>query len=220
MTYKQLHTGSYTIKFFPLRKDLRSMLLTLAFLVIFSQGFASSRNVEKVYTTGSNTIVYSAGDTNSAVVTKGKITAVEGKVIHLLPGTHIKSSDQLTVNIASKECQETIAFALAKEKEQTMLTLAAKKRELLQLPNTIEEAAVFFRYHQLPQSNATLGQQNIQLTAMLVNTTVSVIAPVSLLNKKSTNIDIHSLLNLDDQSVYTPVYSWGESAENIKVMRC
>jgi hypothetical protein len=220
MPFREKHTGNFwdTFKFFNVRKDLRSLVLAMVFLFILSQGFASGKDV--VFTSGNTTVVYTTGDTNRVVITEGKITAVGGKALRLLPGTHIRSGEQLTVNIASKACQEAVAEEVAKEAEVIMLAYAAKQRMEVLEKNEREEIPVIFKTNQLPEHNSVLGQQSLQLTAGLVYSTVSLTASISLLNKKISLLTVHDLLGLSNQWLYTPVYSWGDCAETIKVMLC
>lgn len=206
--------------FFNNRKDLRSLPFAVVFLFILAQGFASGQEAEKVYTTGNTTIVYSTGNTSDIVITDGKITAAVGKTIRLLPGTRIKLGEQLTVNIASKECQEAIAAEVAKEKEKTMLAFIAERRKDVFLPAIKEEITAIFSNGQLPFQNSTLSQQNFQLLAALGNGPVSISAPVSIVNKKIQISDIHHFTVSSDLWLYTPIYTWGERAENIMVMLC
>jgi hypothetical protein len=222
MLFKEKHTGNLVAAINSLHtiKELKSILLVPVFLFTFSQVFASIQDVETVYSTGNTTIIYSASDSNKVIITEGKITAIEGKTINLLPGTHIKSSGQLTVNIASKECQDAVAIEVAKGKEKTMLASAAVRREEVLLTTSVEEIPIAFTRSQFPGQNSAVGQQNLQLAASLVNTTVSFAPQESLLNKKINLSNIHNFPVLAYQSIYTPVCSWGDRAETIKVMLC
>jgi hypothetical protein len=221
MLLKKKHTAIFidAIKTFFYSKGLMSLSLGVVFLLFLSQGYAAE-NAGNLYTTGNATIVYATADSNNIVITEGKITAVEGKTIHLLPGTWIKSSEELTVNIASKENQQEVAKTVAKEKELTMLAAVAKHREEVLQPKERCEIPIFFNYAPAPAQNCELGQQNIQLTASLVNTTVTFNSPISLINKKNILSDIHNHQVLANQLAYTPVCSWGDISGTIKVMRC
>jgi hypothetical protein len=222
MPYREKHAGNFwtDLKFFNNLKDLRSLFIAVVFLFILSQGFASGNRAEKVYTSGNTTIVYTTANVSDVVITDGKITAAEGKTIRLLPGTRIKHGEQLTVNIASKECQEAIAAEVAKEKEKTMLAFIAERRKNIFLPTISDEIPAIFSNGQLPFQNSTLGQQNLQLTAALGSGSVSISAPVSIVNKKIQISDIHHFTVSSDLWLYTPIYAWGERAENIMVMLC
>jgi hypothetical protein len=196
------------------------LLLAAVLLFSLSKGFANKPNDQQVYTNGDNTIVYKAAETGSLSITEGTITAIAGKTIRLLPGTHIKSSEQLTVNIASKECQEAVTNEVSQKREATMLAVSAKKREEI-VPLSPEEIfPLTLACNALPENSSSLTQQGVYLAASLVNTTVSFNASVLVLHKKitNTNNDNHGLLAclLD----FTPITSWGNCAENIKVMRC
>jgi len=220
MPLKKKHTGLYFASSFNYRRDVKNLFIILFFLFTLSTGFASHQVADNVYVAENATIVYVQSDTNNVIITEGKITAVEGKSIRLLPGTHIKSSEQLTVNIASKKCQDSVAVEVAKKKEEKMLVSSAKKCEEALQTEATEEILRIFNYSPLPEKNSSVGQQRVQLTALLGNTTISFSAPINLLLRKNTTFNIHNIEVLAPQSLYTPVYSWGERAENIKVMLC
>jgi hypothetical protein len=222
MPFREKHIDDYqeTIKSFIDRKNLKGLLSAVVFLFILSHGFASGKEIGKVYTSGDAIVVYSASNSGDVIITSGKITIPEGETIHLLPGTHIKSSEQLTINIASRECQDAVAREVAREKEERMLAYAAERRREALMFTTVEELYVPFNYSQLPAQNRTIGPQRPELTASLVTTTVSFAAPVSLLNKKISLSDNNNLQVTNDLWLYTPIYSWGERAENIMVMLC
>jgi len=222
MPLKEKYTGRYltVVKSFSSLKVLISMLGTSVFLLIFTQGFSSEPGTEKVYTSGDATIIYSVNNSNSVVITEGKITATEGQTIRLLPGTHIKNGEHLTINIGSKECQDAVAIEVARENEVKLHAYVSKRRKEALLTETTEEILWIFNYSPLPEKSSSVSQQNIQLTASNGNTSVSFSTPVNLLLKKNTSYNIHNLEVLAPLSIYTPVYSWGERAENIKVMLC
>jgi hypothetical protein len=222
MLLRKKHTAIFiaAVKTFFYSKGLMSLFLGVVFLLFLSQGYAAD-NAGNLFNTGNATIVYATADSNNVVITEGKITAFEGKTIRLLPGTHIKGSAQLTVNIASKENQKEVAQIVAKEKELTMLAAVAKHREEVIKSEERHEIPIFFNYYSpVPAQKSELGQQNIQLTASLVNTTVTFNSPISLINKKNTLSDIHNHQVLANQLVYNPVCSWGELSGTVKVMRC
>jgi hypothetical protein len=222
MPFKEKHTANLfaAINSSPNMKELKSMLLATVFLFTFSQIFASDQYISTVFTNGDATIVYSANDSNNIVITDGIITAIEGKNIRLLPGTHIKSSEQLTVNIASKECQDAVAIEVAKEKENTMLATAARQREEVLPKNETTKLPIDFNYRPLPGNNSKVSQQNIQLTALTVTTSVSFSAPVLVLHKKNSDLNKYDSEALSSQFDFTPTFSWGEYTGTIKVMRC
>jgi hypothetical protein len=196
------------------------LLLAVVLLFSVSQGFANKPNDQQVYTNGDNTIVYKAAETGSLSITEGTITAITGKTIRLLPGTHIKSSEQLTVNIASKECQEAVAHEVAKKREATMLAVSAKKREEI-VPLSPEEIfPLTLACNTLPENGTTLSQQGVYLAASLMTTTVSFSTPVLTLYKKNSDLNKYNTGLLACLLDFTPVTSWGNCAENIKVMRC
>jgi hypothetical protein len=209
-----------TVHSFRSLKELTGMFFTIVFLLISICGFASGQNGENVYTSGNTTIVYSVNSSNAVMITEGNITAMEGKTIRLLPGTHIKSSEQLTVNIASKEYQVAVAREIAVAKEEKMLTTAAKQREEALPQNETTKIPIDFNYRPIPGTNSKISQQNIQLTALTVTTSVSFSAPVLVLHKKNSDLNKYDSEALTSQFDFTPTFSWGEYTGTIKVMRC
>lgn len=223
MPLKEKHTCNFlaAVKFFNKRNDTISLLLAIAFLFILSQGYASDQQVEKVLTADNSTIIYSTGNSNDVVIiTDGKITAAEGKTIRLLPGTHIKRGEQLTVNIASKECQDAVAQEVSKAKEEVMLTSAANKRDEVITEEHNTPTTAPFGFCSLPVGNSTINQQRTELVAYLATSSFSFHAPVLYLLRSSDNSFITHNSQLTTRLAYLPVFSWGDRAETIKVMRC
>jgi hypothetical protein len=220
MPLKKKHTGLYFASSFNYRRDVKNLFIILFFLFTLSTGFASDQIADNVYVTENATIVYAQSDTNNVIITEGKITAVEGKSVRLLPGTHIKSSEQLTVNIASKQCQDSVAVEVAKKEEEKMLVSSAKKCEEV-LPEENNAPTTFpFRFCNSHTGNSAINQQRINLVAFLTNTSVSFNAhEVYLLMSNDKSIVINQS-KINNHLRYLPILSWGNSAESIKVMRC
>lgn len=193
--------------------------IAIFFIFLFSNSFTFANQEIIELNSTENTIVYSSNNQEGVIVTSGKITAIEGKTIRLLPGTHIKSNEQLSVNISSKTEQELLAIRVAKEKEKAMLCTVSKLRNDLLSFNDNVIIPVVFNTGQAPIEKSTLGQQSLQFTALLVSTTVSLSAPISYLNKQNTHLYIHQLPVMAKHT-FNPTNSWGECAETIKVMRC
>jgi len=214
------HTGHFSTLPFILLKGGNILLLAVVLLFSAAQGFANEKDAQQVYRNGDNTIVYKATETGSLVITEGTITAIEGKTIRLLPGTHIKGSEQLTVNIASKACQEAVAYQVAKEKEEKMLASAAELREEVLPQATTETLPIAVTTNTLPENSSRLTQQGIYLAASLTTSMVSFNAPVLTLHKKNSDLNKYNPGLLACLLDFTPVTSWGNCAENIKVMRC
>ena len=216
---KHSHINTLNRRFFLFRKGLCVLLLALGWLFSFHTAIANDATSGQIITNEESTVV--VADSHSVIITSGKITTTEGKTIRLLPGTHIKSGDQLTVNIASKEEQAAIAREQARQKEEKMLAVAAEKRKEAQLPTTLKEVTSFFHYQQLPEEAPVLSQQTtLLLVGTMTNTTVSFAAPVILLVKKNTNDNFPFLATPLSGRTYKPVLSWGEQAETIGIMRC
>jgi hypothetical protein len=213
------HTGKFSTLPFIFLKGGNILLLAVVLLFFVSQGFASEQDAQQVYTSGDNTIVYKATETGNVVITEGTITAIEGKTIRLLPGTHIKSSEQLTVNIASKACQEAVAKEVSKAKEEEMLTFAAIKRNEVN-PEPNNDLKVPFGFCGLPAKNNTINQQRTELVAYLGISSFSFNSPVLYLLRSNNKSFITHNSQLTTRLAYLPVTSWGNCAENIKVMRC
>ena len=173
-----------------------------------------------MYVAENTTIVYAQSDTNNVIITEGKITAVEGKSIRLLPGTHIKSSEQLTVNIASKQCQDSVAVEVAKKAEEKMLVSSAKKCEEVLSDVNNSTTSVPFGFCNSQTGDSAINQQRINLVAFLTNTSVSFNAHVVYMHLSNDKSIVNKKLKINNHFKYLPTLSWGNCAESIKVMRC
>jgi hypothetical protein len=208
-----------TLKSLRLSMNILCIISTVVFLFVSLTGFGSVKDSDNVYKSGNSTIVYSVKDSGGLLITKGRITATEGQSIRFLPGTNINGVEQLTINIASKECQKAVALEIAREKEKRMLEASARKRELFQLSDAILHPLPFY-FKGLPVKNSEINQQNIQLTASLVNTTVTISSPESILEKRTTIFDFHNLTVSAFQPIYTPSLSWGDYGGTISILLC
>lgn len=216
-----LHNCSFTIQNRSgLGKVKRYVLLFLIILLVsFTGSYASTPQSSKQINDGNSTIVYKA-ESGNTVIKNGRITAVEGKTINLLPGTHIKSTEHLAVNIASKDCQQEVAREAAKEREEAVLAYSVERKKELMVEEKTTTPLLAFHYSQAEGSTSTIGQQPLRLAASLVNTTVSLSAPEFILDKKNLNKLSDNKLVSDRQFSYVAISSWGMQGETIKIMRC
>lgn len=165
-------------------------------------------------------IVVASSDSSTLSISEGTITASQGKTIRLLPGTHIKASEDQIVNICSKAEQEQLAKEATQRKEKEMLTKAGEKRNEVNTPLTASEAFPYYHYAQLPPEPASVEEQALKLVAALSNSNTPVSAPVSFIDKKRTSNICTNFTSSAIDKGYTPVYQWGERAETIKILRC
>ena len=131
-------------------KRIGYALLCFSFLFLNITSLSASEDESiKVEISENSTLVFSASDSCSVIISEGKITAVEGKSVKLLPGTRIvgTESQQVTVSISSKEDREKVENELAKEKEEEMLAEVVEKREEIK---QIDEVPLFITFNQLP----------------------------------------------------------------------
>lgn len=207
-------------KFYNNLKDLKGMFLFMVFLFVLFHGFATETVRENTNATTGSKIVYSVSGGNAVVITEGKITANEGQTIQLLPGTNIKSGEELTVNIASKVYQEAINQKDAKKREEKLMASVVALKEALQLPSGEGPETVFSKHSEVPGENASFGKQGNASTALLLNTSNSITAPTNVLHNKNNVLNMHNLRVLAFHALFSPTSSWGELAKTIKVMRC
>lgn len=199
---------------------LLSGICTLLLWATTLPAFANTDSVAVVQVNDDAKIVVASSDSSTLSISEGTITASEGKTIRLLPGTHIKASEDQIVNICSKAEQEQLAKETNQRKEKEMLTKAGEKRNEATLPLTVNEAFPYYHYAQLPSEPASVGEQTLKLVASLSSNNTQVSAPVSFIDKKRTS---NICINVSSSSVgkgYAPVYQWGERAETIKILRC
>jgi hypothetical protein len=199
-----------------------SFCLGVAFLVsiMLILSTATRANETQQITTGNSTLVFTVSDSNEVVITQGKITASEGQSIRLLPGTSIKGTDKVAINIADKTCQETVAEELTREKEGKMVAKAAERRkEVIATPARIEEeTAPLVCFSTYPGGNSSIAQQRPVAWAAPVAPTASMAAPVCTIVKKQS-IPYTTNVKVLDYG-HTPTRSWGDATETIKVLRC
>jgi hypothetical protein len=221
MPSKNKHTFYFSkvdLTFLRLNGDVGQWLIfpVIVFLLFISQGFAQGNDIERVLTGENSTIVYSTDEPGNVIITEGKITATEGSAIRLLPGTHIKGSEKLTVNIASKACQEEVAREVANEYEKAILAFAAGRIEEILIPVSTRKNG---RYCRLPEHHNTIDQQDLQPLFILAGSSVSIANHLLFITKKITLTD-NKIPVQPGSMFYTPVNQWGDCAGNIKVMRC
>lgn len=199
-------------------KRIGYALLCFSFLFLNITSLSASEDESiKVEISENSTIIISASDSCGVSISEGKITAVAGKSVRLLPGTIIKGSQPVTVSISSKEDIEKVAKKIAKEREEEMLAEVVAKREQIK---QISEIPLFCRFNQLPAKEEIIGKQKIQLIASVTNTTISFSSPLCLLMKKTAANNIQQPGNKNQSIFYISGRSWGEISGTIKVLRC
>lgn len=189
----------------------------LLLLVLTVPGVASGGIIEHAIATESGIVVYSASDDGSVVIREGRISAMEGRSIRLLPGTHVKAGDELAVCIVSKEYHEELAAELARERrEQTVESLLAKG---LHKPLELDFEILLRNPLNIPGLPSQLDRQMHCWAGVQIRVQGSPTPPVSNLLTTETIINIHNHMVLAHVPLCFPDYSWGSRAETIKVMR-
>lgn len=193
-----------------------SVLVVLAFLLVQVNAFAVDQAVERHVVTGAGGILIQSGDDGSVVISEGRITAMEGYSVRLLPGTHIKSGDKVSVSIVSKEHHERLAAEAAREMRQEAVASILKRRD--EAP-VAADAETFFRNLQpMPGSSTIIGQQLAAIAVLPVRTQSSQLAHTAVLHKYILSFDRYDHHVSSFRPVCCPDLSWGKRAECIGVM--
>lgn len=192
------------------------LFFLLSGLMFPAQAISTDQAVEQCITTKTGNIIIASDSNGSVMLTEGRITASVGESIKLLPGTHLKGDDPLTVSIVSTEYQEALAEEAAGEEKKQAVESILKRREAAP---TLVEASFMIRAFGGSGSRNYLSKQEY-LSAMLpvrTHTSVSETATANQQKHSSTaDNQVHSLCNFAD--LYQPVMSWGALAETIAVM--
>ena len=193
-------------------------LMVLCVSVLFAQAdiFAGAQSVERHVISGESGILIKSGDDGAVVISEGRIAATEGYSLRMLPGTHIKGGEEISVSIVSKEHHEQLAAEVAREKRQeTAESILAQRDEMPAVP----DADTIFRNLQPTSGSSTIiGQQLAAIAVMPVRTQSSQVAHTVILHKHIPFFNIHNHHAVTFRPVYVPDLSWGERAESIGVM--
>lgn len=194
-----------------------STLLCLMICLISTQGFSVENGIEKQMANNHGNIVYATNDEETVVINEGKITTVEGKSIRLLPGTHIKSGQELTVSVVSKNHKETLEQQENKERRENTASAIIKRQD--NKPRCIKASYILRNHYPFQGSQTIIGKQLATIALLPIRTQVSPTNVFSILIKTSfNNTTIHNLFVLAFRPIYNPICSWGERGETIKVM--
>ena len=191
-------------------------MLVIVLLLLQGNIFAGDHGVDRHVLTERGGIIFSSGDDASVVIQEGRIAATEGLSIKLFPGTHIKSGEQFSVSIVSKEHHEQLAEEAAQEKrEKTAASILSRSDEV---PVAPDSGTMFRNLHPTSGSSAVIGQQLAAIAVMPVRTQSSQVAHTAVLHKHIPFFNIHNHHAVTFRPVYVPDLSWGERAESIGVM--
>jgi hypothetical protein len=195
---------------------LRACFVLFAVLFSITAVYAEELIGEKAIATDNGSIIITASEGNPAVIQSGNITAAEGSSVRLLPGTHIRAGDELTVSIVSREYYDGLAEQAAEEEQKRVVASILERHES---PIKPVKAAVMLR---LPSSTGRRSQvqQQLNLHAALPardqNTNKFGIVMNRLQTYQSGDCIIpQTTLN----NPYLPSQSWGNRGEVVAVMR-
>jgi hypothetical protein len=180
--------------------------------------FAEMADGEAVEYSKQTKIVYAAGEGNAVVITEGRITAAEGQSIKLLPGTHIKGGEKLSVSIVSREHQEARAYEAEKIRRQEFHTAVFARLKNRHQPTAGTRFTGF--PGRFPFGGTALAQRQLCLSMLPVQPSVTFPVLCTTLQKNITLQNIHNLLVSAFRGVFNPLTSWGGRAETIKVLLC
>ena len=195
-----------------------SFVAVVLLLFIPVSVFAEMAAGETVAHGKQSNIVYAAGEENAVVITEGRITATAGQSVRLLPGTHIKSGEKLSVSIVSREHQEARAYEVEKKRRQEFYTAVfARLKDMQHLSEGIRVAGYPGRF---PFGGATLAQNRLCISALPVQPPVTFPALCMALQQNTSIQNIHNLLVSAFRGAHQPLLSWGNRTETIMVMLC
>ncbi len=197
-------------------RGISLLMFCVAFLLLQGHLFAGEQNIERHVVTGESGILFKSGDDGSVVISDGRITAREGYSVHLLPGTHIKSSDEISISIVSREHHEQLATEAAREKRSETVASIIERRD--DAPVVPDSETLFRNLQPTSGSSAVIGQQLAAIAVLPVRTQSSQQAHTAVLHKQILSYDIHDHHVSSFRPVCCPDLSWGKRAECIGVM--
>ena len=197
-------------------RSISLLMLVLAFLLFQTTVFASDQSVERHVVSGESAILLKSGDERAVVIGEGRISAIEGYTVRMLPGTHIKSGEDIRVSIVSKEYHEQVAQEHTREKRsETVASILERRDDAPVLP---DGETLFRNLQPLPGSSSIIGQQLAAIAVLPVSPQSFQKAHTAFINKHIPSFDIHNYHVSSFRPVCCPDLSWGKRAECIGVM--
>ena len=192
------------------------LFFLLSGLMFPVHAYSAGQSVQQCITTKSGSIVIAADSEGSLILKDGRITASKGQSVRLLPGTHLKGDDPLTVSIVSSEYKEALAKEAGNEEKKHAVESILKRRET---NPTLVEASFILKGYEGSGSRSVLNTQAQTCAILPVRTQTSVFGQVAANHQKHSSTEnnlVHPLCSFAD--LYQPVMSWGALAETIAVM--
>ncbi len=206
----------FNVSALSLYRGISLLVLGVTFLLFQADVFAGAQAVERHIVTGESGILLKSGDDGAVVIREGRISAAEGYSVRMLPGTHIKSGEEFSVSIVSKEHHEQLATEAAREKRQeTAESILAQRDEH---PVAPDADTLLRSLHPGSGSSATIGQQLTASAVLPVRTQSSQQAHTAIISKHILSYDIHDHHVSSFRPVCCPDLSWGMRPECIGVM--
>lgn len=191
-------------------------LVSVAVFFVFSpELIASGQDVERHLVSEGSSVVLSGGDDSSLILSEGRLTAIEGQAVRLLPGTHIRAGKQLEVAIVHREHFEALAAEAAQQKRSAFVASIMHQRPACTAD--VDNRFVFeLAYGR--GSQAHFAQQSFSPAVLPVRVQSS--PTPCLLIKHSPNYfpNIENHATLACHFTHVPDLSWGKRAECIGVM--
>lgn len=195
-----------------------SVALWVAFALMWpTYALSSEQFIEECITIDNGSIVISAVDQGSVTITGGRITASAGESIRLLPGTHIRGDEQVTVSVVSREYQEALAEEAAVEEKKQAVESILKRRDHNTLPL---ETASMIRGYRGTGSRTHLREQQYVCAILPVRTQTSVVKTEIFIGQSYPFRDQeNNRLICHIARLHQPILTWGKRCETIAVMR-
>ena len=202
----------------PLRRFRGISFLVLCVSVFVPQAdvFAGTQSVDRHVISGESSLLIKSGDDGAIVISEGRIAVTEGYSVRMLPGTHIKGGEEISINIVSKEYHEQLAAEVAREKRQeTAESILAQRDEM---PAVRESDTIFRNLQPASGSSAVIGQQLAAIAVLPGRTQSSQVAHTAVIHKQILSLDRYDHHVSSFRPVCCPDLSWGKRAECIGVM--
>lgn len=200
----------------PWTRGISLLMLVVAFLLLPADVSAGEQAVERHVVSGESGILLKSGDDGAVVIGGGRIAAIEGYSVRILPGTHIKGGEEISVSIVSKEHHEKVAAEAAREKRSETVASILERRD--DVPVVPDAETLFRNLQPLPGSSAVIGQQLAAIAVLPVRTQTSPPAHTAVLHKHIPSFDRYDHHVSSFRPVRHPDLSWGKRAECIGVM--
>lgn len=197
-------------------RSISIVMLGLVFLLFQNNIFADDSAIERHVVTGESGILLKSGDDGAFVIGEGRISAIEGYTVRILPGTHIKSGDEISVSIVSKEYHEQLAAEAAREKRSETVASILERRD--DAPAVPDAETLFRNLQPMPGSSVVIGQQLAGIAVLPVRTQTSQPVHTAIIYKHILSFDKYDHHVSSFRPVCCPDLSWGKRAECIGVM--